>query len=241
MHYYQFNIGDYKSHTTHLDPIEDIAYRRLLDWVYLHEKPLPLEIENIARAIGMRTHCECIAIVLSEFFLMTDEGYINERAMREIDAYNAKSQKAKQSATARWSKVKASNANAMRTHSEGNAKHKPLNIKHKPITNIKAYSDKSLTTEQFGFESFYSNYPKKKAKQDALKAWLKLKPDQNLLNLILSKLELQKQSRDWTKDNGKFIPNPSTYINGKRWEDEISSPGKTFDEMSASELADYWG
>ena len=34
MHFYQFNIGDYASHTRHLNPIEDIAYRRLLDIYY---------------------------------------------------------------------------------------------------------------------------------------------------------------------------------------------------------------
>ncbi|MCP4984979.1 MAG: YdaU family protein, partial [Colwellia sp.] len=47
MHYYQFNIGDYTSHTSHLDPLEDIAYRRMLDWVYLHESPLPLSVKQI--------------------------------------------------------------------------------------------------------------------------------------------------------------------------------------------------
>ena len=39
MHFYSFNIGDYASHTRHLTPMEDLAYRRLLDIYYLHEQP----------------------------------------------------------------------------------------------------------------------------------------------------------------------------------------------------------
>lgn len=115
MHYYQFNIGDYQSHTAHLSDIEDLAYRRLLDLSYLHEKPLPDDIDQIARLIRMRSHSDSIAVVLREYFVRTDEGWVNERVLREIELVNAKSQKARDSALARWQ------AKAMRTHSEGNA------------------------------------------------------------------------------------------------------------------------
>lgn len=115
MHYYQFNIGDYQSHTGHLTEIEDLAYRRLLDLSYLHEKPLPDDIDQIARLIRMRSHSDCIAVVLQEYFVRTDEGWVNERVLREIESVNAKSQKARDSALARWQ------AKAMRTHSECNA------------------------------------------------------------------------------------------------------------------------
>jgi uncharacterized protein YdaU (DUF1376 family) len=135
MHYYKFNIGDYASHTQHLDPIEDIAYRRMLDWVYLHESPLPDSPEQIGRLIRMRTHSECIAVVLREFFVLTDHGWMQEKADSEIQAYNEKSTKAKASAAARWAKKPIkSDANALRTECEGNANHKPLNTNHKPVT-----------------------------------------------------------------------------------------------------------
>lgn len=127
MHYYQFNIGDYKSHTEHLSDTEDLAYRRMLDLYYLHEKPLPPEVEQIARLIRMRTHCECIANVLREFFTQTENGWENTRANSEISCMDAKSRKASDSAKARWSSKNSSqalqnNANAMRTHTERNAK-----------------------------------------------------------------------------------------------------------------------
>jgi uncharacterized protein YdaU (DUF1376 family) len=117
MHYYQFNIGDYQSHTGHLSELEDLAYRRLLDWVYLHEKPIPLEINEVARNIRMRTHCESIAIVLQEFFIRTEAGWVSDRVQREIAKTGDKSRKASESARARW------DANALRTQSESNATH----------------------------------------------------------------------------------------------------------------------
>jgi uncharacterized protein YdaU (DUF1376 family) len=119
MHYYQFNIGDYKSHTEHLSEMEDLAYRRLLDWYYLHEAPIPLDLDEVGRQIRMRSHTECIALVLREFFEQTKKGWVSHRANIEIAKAGEKSSKAKASATARWNKEK--NANALLTQSESNA------------------------------------------------------------------------------------------------------------------------
>jgi uncharacterized protein YdaU (DUF1376 family) len=85
MHYYQFHIGDYKSHTHHLSLIEDLAYRRLLDHYYLHQTPI--KQRDIARQIGMRDHEQDVLTVLEEFFVSTDDGYINPRADKEIKAF----------------------------------------------------------------------------------------------------------------------------------------------------------
>ena len=126
MHYYQFNIGDYNSHTMHLSEIEDLTYRRLLDWYYLHESPIPLELNEVSRQIRMRTHSDCIAAVLLEFFERTPDGWIHHRADKEIEKVGDKSQKASASAKARWSKPK--DANALQTQSEGNATHNTLPI-----------------------------------------------------------------------------------------------------------------
>lgn len=128
MHYYQFNISDYKSHTEHLEPMEDLAYRRMLDWCYLHEKPLPKSKDEISRIIRMRTHTDCIAVVLREFFTKTDCGdFIHKRVFLEIEKANAKSSKARESAKARWDKV-SSDANALQTESESNATQDTLPI-----------------------------------------------------------------------------------------------------------------
>ena len=73
------------------------------------------------------------------------------------------------------------------------------------------------------FVDFWKAYPRKVARTDAQKAWVKLKVDSSLLAIILKALEEQSLSADWQKDGGKFIPYPATWINGRRWEDETSS------------------
>ena len=137
MHYYQFNIGDYASHTQHLDEIEDLAYRRMLDYCYLNEIGLPESVEEVARLIRMRTHCERIANVLREFFTRHGDGcWRHDRVDREIAGFSEKSDKSRKAARKRWGK---DHADALPTDSERNAdamptQCQPLTINHKPIT-----------------------------------------------------------------------------------------------------------
>ena len=132
MHFYQFHIGDYKSHTHHLSLIEDLAFRRLLDHYYLHE--LPIKQRDIARQIGMREHEQEVLAVLNEFFISTENGFINPRADEEITKYRKFSEDGKKGAAARWHKGGNGEANSppnatpMATNN-----HKPITNNHKPI------------------------------------------------------------------------------------------------------------
>jgi len=74
------------------------------------------------------------------------------------------------------------------------------------------------------FELFWQSYPKRRNKGDAEKAWKKVKVE---FPVILSALETQSKSPDWTKDNGKYIPYPASWLNGRRWEDEVVSGNQT--------------
>lgn len=122
MHYYQFNIGDYAKDTSHLTEMEDLAYRRMLDLCYRTERALPLDIQEIARLIRMRTHCECIATVLRDFFDEHADGYKNRRVDAELEKAYSKSAKARESAKSRWSKNNdLRDENAMRTQCESDA------------------------------------------------------------------------------------------------------------------------
>jgi len=67
------------------------------------------------------------------------------------------------------------------------------------------------------FDVFWRAYPKKTGKDDARRAWSKKKP---VLIDVLQALEWQVPSEQWTKQNGQFIPNPATYLNQGRWQDE---------------------
>lgn len=94
MHYYQFHIAEYQSHTKHLTPMQDVCYRRLLDWQYLHEKPIPSDAKHIARLVMLNECLTDVEQVLSEFFTETNDGWINARAFTEIALYAEKINKA---------------------------------------------------------------------------------------------------------------------------------------------------
>ena len=75
------------------------------------------------------------------------------------------------------------------------------------------------------FDVFWSEYPKKIGKEAARKAWLKSNPN---INIVLNTLSWQKESNQWFVNNGKFVPNPATWINQHRWEDEQPREEKPF-------------
>ena len=139
MHYYHHNIADYRKDTHHLSLLEHGIYRQLLDTYYLDEKPLCADIAKLMRSHNVRSADEVQAFnnVLSDFFLLTDEGYRHSRCDREIALIYAKSEKARQSAKARWSAKTEQkqevaqcdtkeDANALRTECEGNATQDPI-------------------------------------------------------------------------------------------------------------------
>jgi len=70
------------------------------------------------------------------------------------------------------------------------------------------------------FEIFWVAYPKRKAKADARKAWVQTDKIRPAINAILGAVESAKQSIDWRKDGGQFIPYPSSWLRGERWDDE---------------------
>ena len=99
MYFYNFNIGDYRSHTAHLTPTEHYIYRSLIDWYYLNERPMPAnDIDYIARVLMLKTDDERQALqsVLSEFFKVkklkltgdTVECYHHARIDNEIKNYH---------------------------------------------------------------------------------------------------------------------------------------------------------
>lgn len=73
------------------------------------------------------------------------------------------------------------------------------------------------------FATFWNAYPKKKDKKKAHDAFVRIAKDGKLpqIDEILIALESNKRSADWKKSNGQYIPYPTTWLNGRRWEDEI--------------------
>ena len=81
------------------------------------------------------------------------------------------------------------------------------------------------TSRASAFDVFWKAYPKKTGKEAARKSFARAKAD---IGTMLSALEVQKQSEQWTKDNGQFIPNPTTWLNQGRWEDEVQTKSSGF-------------
>lgn len=95
MHYFQFNIGDYASHTRHLSPMEDLAYRRLLDLYYLKDGEVYGDEAEVARQIGLRDHVPEVTQVLQDFFCIgEDDRWTHDRCDAEIAKFREKSEKA---------------------------------------------------------------------------------------------------------------------------------------------------
>jgi len=77
------------------------------------------------------------------------------------------------------------------------------------------------STPPDGFDQFWSAYPRHVGKAEAKKQFDKLKPDVELLGKMLDAIERQKASSQWQRDDGQYIPYPATWLNKKRWEDEV--------------------
>lgn len=81
---------------------------------------------------------------------------------------------------------------------------------------------KKAGSECLGFDEFWALYPRRVARQDAWKAWQKIKPDDELRGVILAAVRKHSEQEAWHRDEGLYIPHPATWLNGRRWEDEIN-------------------
>ena len=91
MHYYKFNIADYRKDTCHLSRVEHGIYRDLIDWYYLNEKPIPNDTDTVSRWLRLETEEKPILIrVLSDFFVLVDNEWHHKRIDAEIELYSEK-------------------------------------------------------------------------------------------------------------------------------------------------------
>ena len=135
MHYFQFNIGDYASHTRHLTLLEDLAYRRLLDLYYLKDGQLYGDEAEVARQIGMREHVQEVTQVLQDFFCIAeDDRWAHDRCDAEMADYRRFLEKQKENGKLGGRPPKnpeKPTANPDLTQTEPK---KTLTTNHKPLT-----------------------------------------------------------------------------------------------------------
>jgi len=89
---------------------------------------------------------------------------------------------------------------------------------------------------QDDFTEFWKHYPKRKAKAVAEKAFNKIAEPRPGIDVLIAAIRVQKATVDWKKDNGQFIPLPATWLNQRRWEDEIDDPDVGNDSARKIEL-----
>jgi uncharacterized protein YdaU (DUF1376 family) len=208
MHYYQHHIGDFIKATARLSDSQTIAYLRLLWMYYDTEKPLILDTELLAFQIG--TSIQDTELLLRTFFILTDEGWKQTRCEEEISSYREFLNKKSMAGRASAEQRKNTRSTPVQQTLNDGSTDVQLTNNHKPITNINIYNDQ--------FEMFWKSYPKKTAKESAKKAWIKIKPNDELIAKITKAVKDQKLS----EREQQFIPHAATWLNAKRWEDEIA-------------------
>lgn len=115
---------------------------------------------------------------------------------------------------------------------------KPYTVNQDTKSNNTIKSNNTNSIYAQSFDVFYKEYPRKQGKQNARKAWLKLKPDDKLVKTIMDALADHKKQPDWLKDKGQFIPYPATWLNGKRWEDDLE---EVVTSQAVAEELKAWG
>jgi DNA-binding transcriptional regulator YhcF (GntR family) len=117
--------------------------------------------------------------------------------------------------------------NAIKQHETGISSHsiKPCEQVNEQQNDTKVNTPREYKKKEYkythAFEQFWIAYPKKVGKQDAIKSFNKIKPDDSQLKAMIEAVNRQKLSQQWQKDDGQYVPNPATWLNGRRWEDEI--------------------
>jgi uncharacterized protein YdaU (DUF1376 family) len=199
MHYYQFNIADYRKDTSHLSMLEHGIYRTLLDWYYLDEKPIPKETQLVSRRLRLVSESDSQALqnVLSDFFQAREDGFHHLRCDMEIAEYALLVEKnrenGKKGGRPKASKHAGENPVGYQSDDLGNPDQSQTNPNQEPITN-----------NQEDISSGSTSIPTISADPDQPKLKLVSKtipdcPHADILALWLEKLPAAIQPADWNE------------------------------------------
>lgn len=117
-----------------------------------------------------------------------------------------------------------SNGEPLQSNIEKEKREKKQEIETEPETETEAEDRQpvaAVPVAEQRFAEFWKIYPKKVGKAAAMKAWKRAKIDADLFDRILEAVESAKASEQWQREGGRFIPNPTTWINQGRWDDEL--------------------
>ncbi len=114
---------------------------------------------------------------------------------------------------------------------EGRADHcselsNPLLKSEQPLPDNKPDINTDTNITLAHFDDFWACYPKKKSKESARKAFMKLIRNKSAptIERLIESVKEHMKTPDWEKQDGQFIPYPATYLNGGMYDDEITKP-----------------
>ena len=155
MNYYQHHIGDFMRDTAHLSPVEECFYRRAIDWYYVNEKPLPLELNQVHRFLRANTKTDKVAVgtVLSDFFKETASGFVHTRCEKELEKFRSKAEANRVNGKLGGRPKKnndlenhdgfSSVSDGLISETQNNLNHKPITNNQEPVTNIYSGAEES--------------------------------------------------------------------------------------------------
>ena len=101
----------------------------------------------------------------------------------------------------------------------------------------KVREQETLPMKKDLFIEFWKEYPRKDAKSKAEQKFNKVCKDEKIFKEIMAALKIHKQTNDWLKENGQYIPYAISWLNQERWKDElICSTERTKSEYQHSPL-----
>ena len=87
--------------------------------------------------------------------------------------------------------------------------------------------EREVMMQKQAFADFWKAYPKKVGKDAAERAWARKVKTRDTIEAIMKAVAAQRASKEWTKDDGQYIPNPATWLNQGRWKDDDDSTQAT--------------
>lgn len=216
---FQFYPADFLVGVAGMSHEEIGIYIKMLSYQWL-KGGLPSDEKVLRKLLNTR---RVVSQIVLEKFALTGDGVLQntrlekERAKQE-DWRNKSAEGGRKSAESR-SQRKEDGQNGGKG---GSTTLQPNRLNQTPTlqsSSSSSSSDKNtpLPPEGDGFAEFWQAYPRKDARPNALKAWKRLLPP---LEAVLASITRFKSTDQWTKDGGKFIPLPASWLNGERWKDQ---------------------
>ena len=213
--YYSWYPGDFKSSTSHFTLTEKAIYRELLDWSWLNG-PLPENDRRLAQICGcsLRSFRASWREVRTKF-VANGDGLINRR-LEEIRSRTLEISEKRSEAGRAGGKASAK-ANAVASAKQTGKQNSSSQSQSQSQSSSSPSETHNTGARDLRFSRFWQTYPKKVGKGDARRAFDRAEKKGMEIDVALAAVERCKSTAQWQRG---VIPNPSTWLNQERWEDD---------------------